>query len=152
MHALCAVEYGLERLNREVSAWMRGDRGADGSRAAPPFLAMGNAQSVMWNRIFGKEKFQNTFDRYHMCSQLTQSLLKCGAKRMVVGHTPQMGGANCECDGKVWRMDVGMSRGVLDAPAAVLEIAQNPLAETVVGVLTEHGPSQVMVEQQQVKV
>jgi hypothetical protein len=38
-----------------------------------------------------------------------------GAARLVVGHTPQMRGANVECDGLVWRIDVGMSSGVLDA-------------------------------------
>lgn len=36
-----AVKYGLERLNMEVAAWMRGDVAADGSLAPPPFLAMG---------------------------------------------------------------------------------------------------------------
>ena len=29
--------------------------------------------------------------------------------------SPQLGGANCECNGRVWRMDVGMSSGVLNA-------------------------------------
>ena len=27
----------------------------------------------------------------------------------------QLAGANCECNGRVWRMDVGMSGGVLNA-------------------------------------
>lgn len=36
-----AVKYGLERLNMEVAAWMRGDVDEDGSLAPPPFLAMG---------------------------------------------------------------------------------------------------------------
>ena len=27
----------------------------------------------------------------------------------------QLSGANCECNGRVWRMDVGMSSGVLNA-------------------------------------
>lgn len=35
------VKYGLARLNGEVAAWMRGDCLPDGSRTAPPFLAMG---------------------------------------------------------------------------------------------------------------
>jgi hypothetical protein len=35
------VKYGLERLNAEVAAWMRGDRMEDGSHARPPFYAMG---------------------------------------------------------------------------------------------------------------
>jgi hypothetical protein len=46
-------------------------------------------------------------------------------KRLVVGHTPQISGANCECDGKVWRMDVGMSYGVLNRPVQVLEITRD---------------------------
>ena len=29
---------------------MRGDSACDGSHAAPPYLAMGDASSVMWNR------------------------------------------------------------------------------------------------------
>jgi hypothetical protein len=41
---------------------------------------------------------------------------------LVVGHTPQTVGANCTCDGRVWRIDVGMSSGVLHALPEVLEI------------------------------
>lgn len=32
----------------------------------------------------------------------------------------QVNGANCECDRRVWRVDVGMSRGVLNARPQVL--------------------------------
>ena len=38
---VCAVAYGLEKLNAEVAAWMRADKTPEGGRAAPPFLAMG---------------------------------------------------------------------------------------------------------------
>jgi hypothetical protein len=41
-----------------------------------------------------------------------------------------MRGANVECDGLVWRIDVGMSSGVLDAPVSVLEIAKDGAGET----------------------
>lgn len=116
------VKYGLARLNAEVAAWMRGDRLLDGSHAAPPFLAMGDRLSVMWNRTYGKEKFANLYDKYHACSQLNMMLELTGCKRLVIGHTPQMEGLNSECDGKVWRVDVGMSSGVLNAEAQVLEI------------------------------
>lgn len=44
------MKYGLEKLNADVAAWMRGDSACDGSHAAPPYLAMGDASSVMWNR------------------------------------------------------------------------------------------------------
>lgn len=36
-----AVQYGLEQINDDVSAWMRGTRNADGNLRKPPFLAMG---------------------------------------------------------------------------------------------------------------
>ncbi len=36
-----AVQYGLERMNQEVSLWMRGLHNPDGSRPTPPFFATG---------------------------------------------------------------------------------------------------------------
>ncbi|KAB2616657.1 hypothetical protein D8674_023245 [Pyrus ussuriensis x Pyrus communis] len=46
---------------------------------------------------------------------LQQTLQAVGAKGMVVGHTPQPTGANCEYDCSMWRIDVGMSSGVLNS-------------------------------------
>ncbi|MEW5317298.1 MAG: hypothetical protein WDW38_008609 [Sanguina aurantia] len=52
------------------------------------------------------------------------------------GHTPQLSGANCECDDQVWRIDVGMSYGVLNRPVQVLEITKRlEDQETVVRVM-----------------
>lgn len=97
-----AVAYGVERMNGEVAAWMRRDKVEDGNGfASPPFPAMGDGHSVMWNRSLSKEFYSNPSDRYHACNNVTQALRKIGAKRLVVGHTPQMRGVNCECDGKV---------------------------------------------------
>ena len=101
---------------------MRGDRRADGSAAPPPFLAMGDASSVMWNRAYGKERYASPAERHGACRQLKTALDAAGCDRLVVGHTPQLGGANCECGGAVWRLDVGMSSGVLNARPAVLEL------------------------------
>ncbi len=111
-------------MNAEVAAWMRRDKLPDGEGyAAPPFLAMGDGNSVMWNRQLGRESYTNPIDRFHACNLVGQALARAGAARLVVGHTPQMRGVNSECDGKVWRVDVGMSAGVLNAPAGVLEIS-----------------------------
>jgi hypothetical protein len=33
-----------------------------------------------------------------------------GAKRMVMGHTVQRNGVNAACEGKAWRIDVGLSK------------------------------------------
>ncbi|KAG2442518.1 hypothetical protein HXX76_002604 [Chlamydomonas incerta] len=116
------VEYGIERLNSEVAAWMRGDDIPEGNKAQPPFLAMGDANSVMWNRTLSKERFATPYERYHACNAVKQALAKVRGKRLVVGHTPQLGGVNCECENQVWRIDVGMSYGVLNRPVQVLEI------------------------------
>mmetsp|Transcript_14506 Transcript_14506/g.43844 ORF Transcript_14506/g.43844 Transcript_14506/m.43844 type:complete len:455 (-) Transcript_14506:505-1869(-) len=116
------VQYGLERINLEVSAWMRGDRLGDGSRAPPPFLAMGDRKSIMWNRTFSQD-FGTFHARYHACNELRQVLQRTGCKRLIVGHTPQQQGMNAECEGLVWRVDVGMSSGVLDAQPQALEIS-----------------------------
>ena len=50
------LKYGLQRINDEVSAWMCGVAHEDGSSPQPPFPAMGDSNSVMWNRTFGKER------------------------------------------------------------------------------------------------
>lgn len=79
-----------------------------------------------------------------MCSQLDVTLTALNCRAMVVGHTPQMGGCNCECNGRVWRVDVGMSSGVLNAEAEVLEFRKNDMGHTVVRVLhaaTMMGPA-----------
>lgn len=60
-----------------------------------------------------------------MSMQLRATLDALGARAMVVGHTPQMSGVNCECDGRVWRVDAGMSSGVLDAAPQVLELSRD---------------------------
>ena len=65
-----------------------------------------------------------------------------GARRLVVGHTPQSQGMN-ECfGGQVWRADVGMSSGVLGARPQVLEIVPGPAggaASSKISILTEEG-------------
>jgi Calcineurin-like phosphoesterase len=117
-------KYGLQRINDEVAEWMNGAHCSDGSAPTPPFPAMGDANSVMWNRTFGKER-ASPYDRLQMGLQLDATLRQLNATAMVVGHTPQMGGLNTECNGRVWRVDVGMSSGVLNADPQVLEFSRN---------------------------
>lgn len=93
----------------------------------------------MWNRTLSKERFPTAYERFHACNALNQALAKVNAKRLVVGHTPQLGGANCECEGKVWRIDVGMSYGVLNRPVQILEILPGTDGESIVRVLPDDG-------------
>jgi hypothetical protein len=77
----------------------------------------------------------------HMNMQLRSTLDSLNARAMVVGHTPQMSGVNCECDGRVWRVDAGMSSGVLDAAPQVLEFSHDNEGKLVARMLRQamHG-------------
>eukprot|EP00854_Cymbomonas_tetramitiformis_P011426 gene11425-13503_t len=108
------VDYGLEKINMEVSRWMSGGD-------IPPEMTIYSPESVVWNRLYSREA-QHEAEQGIACSVLCQTLKQIGAKRLVVGHTPQMRGCNSECEGKVWRVDVGMSSGVMNAPVQALEI------------------------------
>ncbi|CAI5495478.1 unnamed protein product [Closterium sp. Naga37s-1] len=117
------VEYGLPRMNRELSQWMRGEEvWGEGGRTPMPFIVTRGYNSVVWTRLYSQEYLGTGEDKYKICTVLAASLDAVGAKRLVVGHTPQVGGANGECGGRVWRIDVGMSSGMLNAPPQVLEI------------------------------
>jgi hypothetical protein len=118
------VEFGLEKLNRSVADWMRGVEIVDEADRAALGMAIGSVKdSVVWNRTFGTENFATQSDRDRACDVLGKTLDALpGVKRMVVGHTPQLGGCNGECDGRIWRVDVGMSFGVVGADPEVLEI------------------------------
>ncbi|CAA0838113.1 Calcineurin-like metallo-phosphoesterase superfamily protein [Striga hermonthica] len=116
------VEYGIERMNREVSYWMKG-LCTDDDYPQIPFLAIRGYDSVVWSRLYSRE----TSDLQEYQINQTQSILgetlqALGAKAMVVGHTPQATGVNCKFNCSIWRIDVGMSRGVLDSRPEVLEI------------------------------
>ena len=57
-----------------------------------------------------------------VCRQLEKVLGALGARRMVVGHIIQERGISSACEGRVWRIDVGLSRALGGKPAQVLEI------------------------------
>lgn len=65
-------------------------------------------------------------------------LTELKANRMVVGHTPQVQ-INAIEDGKAWRIDVGMSRGMSANTPEVLEIFQNENGEEEVFIITAEG-------------
>lgn len=102
------VDYGLERINEETRKWMRG-------QAAPPeFMQSRDPLPPMWVRTYSQDVDEAA------CRTLATALEKAKAKRMVVGHTPQQGGATPACDGRVWRIDVGMSDHYGGTPQALL--------------------------------
>lgn len=99
------VEYGLEAMNTDVRAWMRGER------EAPVILAGGGP---LWVRNYSNATTPAD------CALLQQALDAIPARRMVVAHTVQ-DGINSECGGMVWRVDVGLS-AYYGGPTEALEI------------------------------
>jgi hypothetical protein len=59
------------------------------------------------------------------CAALEQALgMLPGARRMVVGHTIQEAGINSACGDRVFRIDVGLSKGCGDGDPQVRHLSQ----------------------------
>jgi Calcineurin-like phosphoesterase len=106
------VAYGLDAMNDELDAWLTG------KRAAPPSVVTGEDGPV-WTRVYSEDPPD--------CASLDETLVRLGAKRMVVGHTVQRGGITSACDGKVWRIDVGLSHA-FGGPIEALQIEGDSVA------------------------
>lgn len=93
------VEYGIDRINADVSAWLRGEEQFEPVSSQ----RVDDSDRVMWARHFSSRV--DSFD----CQMLQLSLDLLGAERMIVAHTrhPQI---TAYCDQKVWVLDTGMSR------------------------------------------
>jgi hypothetical protein len=102
------VTYGIDRINDEARAYLLGEK-------SEPSRMLTSEDGPVWTRMYsaapGREE----------CAMLNQTLEALSAKRMVMGHTVQRNGINAACDGKAWRIDVGMSK-VYEGPIQALSI------------------------------
>jgi len=119
---------GLDRMNVETRAWMQG---LPGHEEVPRFLR-GKASPV-WNRDFAGPPHKCGCPSQEVGELLNGTLEASGTVRMLVGHTIQRDGINSACQGRVFRLDVGMSRGCGDSRPEVLVIED----DEVVSVLAE---------------
>ncbi len=106
------VTYGLERINAEMRAWMRGTR-----ESCPEVLK--GRKAPVWMRDYSRT------DGPADCQQLAGALNMLGVRRMVVGHTVQEH-INAACEGRIWRIDTGMSKHY-GGPVEVLEITPDSI-------------------------
>jgi hypothetical protein len=104
------VRYGIERINREAQAWMRGS-----ARQAPEAVA--GPTAPIWVRDYSLDPVSP-----QACAMLGEVLEALSVQRMVVGHTVQTQGISSACDNRVYRIDVGLSRYYGKNPIEVLEI------------------------------
>jgi hypothetical protein len=99
------AEYGIERINHELRCWLAGH--------APKPVVLDDRDGPLWSR-----DYSSFVER---CDLLQYALENLGARRMVVGHTPQLKGISSACDERVWRIDTGMAAHY-GGPTEVLEI------------------------------
>jgi hypothetical protein len=107
------ADYGLAAINQAYAEHI-----AQGTPL--PQLLQDGENGPLWTRIYSLP------DQAADCSQLTQVLQTLKAKRMVVAHSVQPH-INSACEGKVWRIDTGMSKayqGVIE----VLKIEGNTVS------------------------
>jgi Calcineurin-like phosphoesterase len=104
------VDYGLDRINREASGFLAGS-----VRELPRALSAEDAP--VWTRAYGAPEVDAA-----ACQALSRVLLQVGAKRLVVGHTVQEHGISSACDGRLYRIDIGLSAYYGVKPPQVLEI------------------------------
>ncbi len=100
------VSYGIEKINAEIGAWMKG-------KAPRPDSTSGDDCPV-WSRHYSKDVDEAD------CQLATDTLAALGAKRIIVAHTVQSAGINSVCDGKVWRVDVGISKAYGGTPQVLV--------------------------------
>lgn len=104
------IEYGIERLNRETAQWMNG-------RGSAPALLQ-SEQGPIWTRVYSEPQPQS-----QACQELERVLKRTEAKRLVVGHTVQREGVTSACDGRVYRIDVGLASYYGGEHIQVLQVA-----------------------------
>ena len=87
----------------------------------PPFLGGGIGSSTpVWMRDYSRPHDAKPKDPAAQM-KLEATLQTLDSDRMVMGHTPQFGINSVLC-GKAWRIDVGMSKGVMAGKPEVLEV------------------------------
>ncbi len=91
------VDYGLDRINREASAFLTGKL-----RELPRVL--GGDDAPDWVRVYGSPEVDDA-----TCQLLGRVLGQVGAKRLVVGHTVQEHGISSACQDRLFRIDIGLS-------------------------------------------
>ena len=104
------VDYGLDRINREASAFLAGK-----SRDLPRVLS--DEDGPVWTRLYGSSEIDEA-----TCQILGRVLAAVGAKRLIVGHTVQEHGISSACQDRLFRIDIGLSAYYGKKPPQVLEI------------------------------
>ncbi|HVJ94416.1 MAG TPA: calcineurin, partial [Labilithrix sp.] len=91
------VTSGLDAINEGTRKWLLGE-----TRSLPKEIT--SEDGPLWTRMYSAAPGPSE------CATLDEALKALGAKRMVMGHTPQKPDISPACGDKAWRIDVGMSK------------------------------------------
>lgn len=94
-----AQKYKIVEINNLMREYLSGNEKLEQNKSFRELFL--NNGSILWTRRYSEEKPD--------CKTLSQTLEYLGAKKLVVGHTPQ-DKINCKCNKNVWRIDIGMSQ------------------------------------------
>lgn len=95
-----ARKYSIDQMNNMIKRFMSGDKHIMNH---PAFKEVyDHPQGILWTRAYSTEGARTDY--------AIQALALMRAKGMVVGHTVQENGINHIANGRVWRVDTGMSR------------------------------------------
>ncbi|HTR55347.1 MAG TPA: metallophosphoesterase [Kofleriaceae bacterium] len=97
----------VDDTNLSARCWL------DGQAPDPP-AALSADDGPVWTRALGTPGAAD-------CAAVDRALAALGVRRMVVAHTVQEHGIDSDCDGKLWRIDVGLAK-LYGGPIEVLAI------------------------------
>lgn len=103
----------VAEINRSARCWLAGN---EGGPQQPP-LSLTSDDSPVWTREWGSGSAN--------CDALAMTLKSLDAKQMIVGHTVQDDGITSDCNGALWRIDVGLAKNY-GGPIQVLEVYPGP--------------------------
>jgi len=95
----------IDDANRSARCWLAGQ--------GPQPDVLTADDGPVWSRFYAGESVD--------CNDLARALELAHAKRMVIAHTVQPNGISAACDGRVWRIDVGLA-ALYGGPTQALEI------------------------------
>jgi hypothetical protein len=98
----------IAETNRAARCWLAGE-------GPPPEVAVADDGPV-WSRAYAEGATD--------CDEVARALAAVGAEREVIAHTTQPAGITSACDGRVWRIDVGLS-SFYGGPTQALEITHD---------------------------
>jgi hypothetical protein len=118
-----ASKYSLNDINGCVRSWLQGSKcNINDSKISDIYHNDDDSQSPFWSRIYSDlEEFNDPNNNYKNEFHKTIGILNSknnrnsqnAIKGMILGHSPQFmynAGINSDCDNRLWRVDIGMSR------------------------------------------